>query len=295
MLALPKFKVHEVATESEISAARDHLDWPHQLLSVPSVWDKTQGNGVTVAVLDTGVDPDHPDLRGAISKMADFTGDGIEDKSGHGTHCAGVIGARLNRVGLVGVAPKCNLIIGKVLGNSGSGTYDWISDGVDWAVDQGADIISMSLGGPGSSPRLFTSIHNALAKGKVVVCAAGNSGSIFSNTIGYPGKFGGVITVAAHDVHGRISGFSSRGGEVDFAGPGEAITSAYSEGRYATLSGTSMATPFVAGICALVMSAKPEYIKNCEDMRNELIKMAAHPGSFDPSSGYGPLNVASYF
>ena len=295
MIANANFKVNEVIEAGDVDANSERINWAHQLLRVPSIWRKAAGKGVKVAVLDTGVDHDHPDLKDAIVDVADFTGDGVEDLSGHGTHCAGIIGSRLNGFGFVGVAPLCDLAVGKVLGNSGSGSYGWIADGIDWAVDIDADIISMSLGGPASDERLFKSIHSALAKGKIIVCAAGNEGSTFSNTVGYPGRYGGVITIASHDHNGNRSGFSSRGGEIDFMAPGSEIFSTYKQGRYATLSGTSMATPFVAGICALVMSAKPGKIKNCEDMRNELMKMAAHPGAFDPIAGYGPLNPFQYF
>lgn len=294
MIGLPNFSVNKVCSESDLVEAGERIDWSHQLLSIPRIWRKTAGLGIKVAILDTGIDTDHPDLKLAIYDKKDFTGDGLNDLSGHGTHCAGVVGARFNGSGCIGIAPEAELAVGKVLGNDGSGSFDQIADGVDWAVEIGADIISMSLGGPGSDRRLFTSIHNALAKGKVVVCAAGNSGSIFSNNVGYPGRYGGVITIAAHDRNGMPSGFSSRGGEIDFCAPGQNIYSTYKNGSYASLSGTSMATPFVSGICALVMAVNKD-IRNCEDMRNVLMQMAAHPGAHDSTSGYGPLNPFQYF
>ncbi len=231
----------------------------------------------------------------------DFTGDGIEDTNGHGTHCAGIIGARLNGVGFVGVAPQSKLLIGKVLGNNGLGSFTWIADGIDWAVEKGADIISMSLGGSRSSNRLHQAVHSALAKGLFVMCAAGNEGSLFQNNIGYPGRYGGVLTVAAHDWNGNRSGFSSRGGEIDVMAPGEKIWSTYKEGSYAELRGTSMATPFVAGLAALVASkhintANNETpLENNEDMRNHILWMAAHPGYHDNETGYGPLQPFQYF
>lgn len=294
MFAIPKFHVNKVASEQDLVEAGERINWSHQLLNIPTLWRKTAGQGVKVAILDTGIDTDHPDLKDAICDQKDFTGEGVTDLSGHGTHCAGIVGARLNNLGFVGIAPLCKIAVGKVLGNSGGGTYEQIADGVDWAVKIGAKVISMSLGGPGSNQRLFTSIHNALAKGAVVVCAAGNSGSTFSNTIGYPGRYGGVITIASHDSNGNRSGFSSRGGEIDFMAPGQEIYSTYMGGQYASLSGTSMATPFVSGICALVLAVDP-HVKNCEDMRNALMRMAAHPGSHDNVSGYGPLNPFQYF
>ncbi|MFV2057558.1 MAG: S8 family peptidase [Thiohalomonadales bacterium] len=304
--SLPRVSLHtQVANESQLNQVSEHekerLNWAEKLLDIPEVWKQTMGEGVKVAVLDTGIDSDHPDLKSAIVESADFTGDGIEDASGHGTHTAGIIGARLNGVGFVGVAPKCELIIGKVLDNNGSGTFEWISEGIDWAVQSGADIISMSLGGPGSTQGLYRAIHLALAKGVHVICAAGNEGSMSQNSIGFPGRYGAVITVAAHDRNGNRSGFSSRGGELDVMAPGSNIWSTYKDGGYAELSGTSMATPFVAGLAALLISkhkAQPDSktpVENTSDLKEHLMRMAAHPGYHDNLSGYGPLQPFRLF
>lgn len=303
---LPKIEVHqEAASVTDLkklgSTKSDKINWAESLLGIPDVWVQTMGEDVKVAVLDTGVDLDHPDLKEAITDTKDFTGDGVEDLLGHGTHCAGIIAARRNNAGFVGVAPKSELIIAKVLNNSGSGAYSWIADGVDWAVKKKAHIISMSLGGATSFPDLFEAIHKALSKGIFVICAAGNEGSLFQNSIGYPGRYGGVITVAAHDQNGNRSGFSSRGGEIDVMAPGSNIWSTYKLGGYAELSGTSMATPFVAGLAALIASKHMNTaqnntpLDNTEDLKNHLLWMAAHPGYHDNETGYGPLQPFQYF
>lgn len=297
---LPNITVHrtlqnEAALKSLAETQREQINWAERLLGIPSVWADTQGEGVTVAVLDTGIDTDHPDLADAIVATNDFTGDGIEDANGHGTHCAGIIAARLNGVGFIGVAPKAELLIGKVLNNRGQGAFEWIARGVDWAVEEGADIISMSLGGSASTQRLYVSIHKALADGVFVICAAGNEGSVFRNSIGYPGRYGGVITIAAHDHNGNPSGFSSRGGELDVMAPGSNIWSTYRDGGYAELSGTSMATPFVAGLAALIVAKHNNTpgnntpLENNEDLKEHLLRMAAHPGYHDNETGYGPF------
>lgn len=310
---LPSFTVSKKVTSSrQLKTAASQLgqftttqgertNWAGSVLGIPDVWTITQGAGVKVAILDTGVDEDHPDLKEAIVTSADFTGDGVEDENGHGTHCAGIVGARLNGIGFVGVAPQSELMIGKVLDNEGSGAYQWIADGIYWAVEEGAEIISMSLGGPVSDSGLYDAIQYALYYGVVVICAAGNEGSLFQNSIGYPGRYGGVITVASHDMNGNPSGFSSRGGEVDLMAPGSDIWSTYKKGSYAELSGTSMATPFVAGLSALILSKHKTTnhndtpLVNTEDMKNHLLYMATHPGYHDNQTGYGPLQPFGYF
>lgn len=303
---LPRIVVRNVARNlgelrSAASTQSDRINWAEQVLGIPSIWTRFRGRGVRVAVLDTGIDRTHPDLRTAISATRDFTGTGIRDLNGHGTHVAGIIAARLNNVGFVGVAPEARLLIGKVLDNNGSGSFQWISRGIDWAVRQRADVISISLGGATGTNGLFTAIHDALRRGVFVTCAAGNEGSLFQNSIGYPGRYGSVITVGSHDEDGNASGFSSRGGELDFLAPGSNIWSTYMNGGYAELSGTSMATPFVAGLAALVIAKhrltrrNRTPLENNEDLREHLSRMATHPGYHDQERGYGPLQPFRYF
>ena len=303
---LPRYRVHQVSKDVKILEARmqeepERINWAELILGIPDVWTVTQGEDTKVAILDTGIDTDHIDLKDAIVDSKDFTGDGIEDTNGHGTHVAGVVAARRNNVGFVGAAPKADLLIAKVLGNDGRGSFTWIADGIDWAVDSGADIISMSLGGSVSDNSLYQAIQRALLAGKHVICAAGNEGSLFRNSIGYPGRYGGVITVASHDSNGNPSGFSSHGGEVDVMAPGDKIWSTYKDGGYAELSGTSMATPFVAGLTALIASKHKNNasnntpVDNNEDMKNHLLRMATHPGYDNNQSGYGPLQPFTYF
>lgn len=300
---LPRFAIERTA-DAEVGMPpeqHEQLRWAEELLRLPEVWTKTKGVGVRVAILDTGIDKTHPDLEGAVVATKDFTGSGMRDVNGHGTHCAGIIGARANGIGFIGVAPEVSLMIGKVLGNDGSGDLGWISAGIDWAVANGADIISMSLGAEGDDPDMYRSIHRALALNKIIVCAAGNAGAVFADNIGFPGRYGSVITVASHDGDGNPSGFSSRGGSVDFMAPGHEIWSTWPDGQYAQLSGTSMATPFVAGLAALILSKHRQPIDHGspivtnEDMRAHLMRMAAHPGWHDSARGYGPLLPFAYF
>ncbi|WDF49951.1 S8 family peptidase [Paenibacillus sp. KACC 21273] len=231
-----------------------------EMIQAPQVWDTTKGAGITVAILDTGCDTDHPDLQGRITKGRNFTDDDqsnpdiYEDYNGHGTHVAGTIAAIQNNTGVVGVAPEVNLLIGKVLNKDGSGQIDWIIQGIEYAIEQKVDIISMSLGGPDDVPELHEAIQKAVNSNILVICAAGNEGDNDSNTdeYGYPGYYNEVISVGAINLNRQSSEFSNSNNEVDLVAPGENILSTYLDGKYATLSGTSMATPHVSGAMALI-------------------------------------------
>ncbi len=306
VMYLPRIRVQKRAqgiNELNILAEtqKESINWAQKLLGIHNLWVRTQGEDVNVCIMDTGIDPKHMDLIDAILDVKDFTGDGIEDLNGHGTHCAGVIAARRNDAGFIGVAPKAKLLIAKVMANDGNGSFEWIKGGIDWAVENGAHIISMSISGPTTSDILYKAVHRALVKGVFLICAAGNEGSLYQNSIGYPARYGSVITVASHDENGNPSGFSSQGGEIDFMAPGSRIWSTYKDGGYAELSGTSMATPFVAGLSALILSKHLEDktsktpVENNEDLRNHLLRMASHAGYHDNKSGYGVLMPFQHF
>ena len=220
----------------------------------------TGGANITVAVLDTGVDTDHPDLVANIVDCVGFGYLGCEDDNGHGTHVSGTILANggPESKGIYGIAPEAKLIAVKVLGKTGRGYTDDIAKGIEYAVDNGANIISMSLGG-GEDPFINAAVDYANENGVLVVAAAGNSGPKLDSII-YPAANPGVAAVAAFDSLDNIADFSSRGTndgswtiesrEIEFAAPGVSVLSAMNNGCYATGSGTSMATPHIAGIAA---------------------------------------------
>ena len=233
-----------------------------ELIQAPKVWDKTKGKGITVAVLDTGCDSSHPDLQERIIGGRNFTDDDgsnpdiFLDYNGHGTHVAGTIAAQKNDKGVVGVAPEANLLIIKVLNKKGSGQYEWIINGINYAIEQKADIISMSLGGPNDMPELHEAIKKAISNNILVVCAAGNEGDGDDSTdeFAYPGCYNEVISVGAINLERRSSDFTNSHNEIDLVAPGEKILSTYLKGKYATLSGTSMAAPHASGALALIKS-----------------------------------------
>lgn len=238
-----------------------------ELIQAPKIWRETKGEGVKIAVLDTGCDINHPDLKDRIIGGKNFTDDDrgnpeiFQDYNGHGTHVAGTIAASKNNDGVVGVAPEANLFIVKVLNRNGFGQHDWIINGIHYAIEQNVDIISMSLGGPDDNPKLYQAIKLAVSQNILVVCAAGNEGdgSDATDEFAFPGRYNEVICVGAVNFDRLSSDFTSSHDEVDLVAPGEEILSTYINGKYATLSGTSMAAPHVSGALALIKVLAHKY------------------------------------
>ncbi|NNN05506.1 MAG: S8 family peptidase [Elusimicrobia bacterium] len=228
--------------------------WGVARVDAPAAWSSGQGAGIKVAVIDTGIDCTHPDLQCDFSAGTNIVEPGADpmDDNEHGTHVSGTIAGRGADGGVYGVAPQAVLIPVKVLNAQGEGSLSDIIAGIDWAVKAGVDVINMSLGGPAQSPALKRAVEGALAHGVVVVCAAGNSGPE-ADTVGYPAGYPGVIAVAASDRNDNVADFSSRGPQLAFVAPGVDITSTVPGGGYAKLSGTSMASPHVAGLAALAL------------------------------------------
>ena len=228
------------------------IQWGVKRVEAPAAWATTRGAGVKVVVIDTGLDMKHPDLAAnikggwnAITKTNDFT-----DDHGHGTHCGGNIAALDNDIGIVGVAPKADLYGVKVLDAQGSGTFDDVIAGMQWAVDNHMEVASMSLGADQGNQALADMVAAMAKAGVTLIAAAGNS----SGPVGFPGAYPGAIAVAAGDANDMLADFSSRGPEVAVIAPGVGIKSLSKNGGYDTMSGTSMATPHVAGLAVLYLS-----------------------------------------
>jgi len=275
-----------------------------EMIQAPKVWEQTKGKGMTVAILDTGCDLTHPDLKERIIGGRNFTNDdnGSEDVyrdyNGHGTHVAGTIAATQNQQGVVGVAPEANLLIVKVLDKNGSGQYEWIINGINYAIEQKVDIISMSLGGPEDVSELHEAIQKAVENHILVVCAAGNEGDgqDATNEFDYPGSYNEVISVGAINLDRRISDFSNSNNEVDLVAPGETILSTYLDGKYAKLSGTSMATPHVSGALALIKAIATETFEReltVTELYAQLIKRTVPLGDSPKLEGNGLLYLTT--
>lgn len=275
-------------------------DWGMMTCNIEKFWQYSKGEGILIGVLDTGIVP-HNDLEKVWGTMLDATseGTGLDNGSGHGIHVTGIIAARENGRGIVGVAPGCHILPVKVLNSDGSGSYEAIAKGLRFAIDANCDIINMSLGAPLEPPReIHNLIKEAISKGIIIIAAAGND----SGKVNYPARYDEVIAVAALDKNGNLAHFSSRGQEVDGAVPGVDIYSTHFNNGYAKMSGTSQASPFMAGICALLLSysrktAGVPLIKNYIEMMQAL-KTVADDSPFITAGdikqwGYGVPNFAN--
>ena len=285
LLAEPNYTVTggEVITAAYVNDPDYDKQWGLQKIGIETAWEKTTGSSdIVVAVIDTGIDYTHEELAANIwHNQGEIAGNGIDDDGNgliddtmgydfanrdndpfddnrHGTHCAGIIGAKSdNTVGIAGVSPNVSLMPIKVLSENGAGSTLNIYNGFRYAVDNGARIISMSLGGYGFSYLTYYGAYYAYKNNVLVVAAAGNESNNNDTTPVYPAgfPFSNIIAVAASNGSDTLSSFSNYGSRsVDIAAPGENIYSTIPNNGYAYLSGTSMATPFVTGAAVLTLA-----------------------------------------
>lgn len=238
------------------------------LINAPAFWDRSfKGQGINIAVIDTGCDREHEELSDNIIDGFNFTNDddgdptNITDYSGHGTHVAGIIAAS-NKNGIIGVAPKAKLLILKVIGKDGSGDYKNLIRALNFAIEwrgknnEKIDIINLSLGGPNDDKDLKNVVEKAVSQNIFIVAASGNNGdgSEITDEILYPGFYKEVIQVSAIDEQLNPVFFSNTNINIDFLAPGKDIHSTFPNNTYAKLSGTSMAAPHVTGAIALLLN-----------------------------------------
>ena len=243
-------------------------------IDAPEGWDALGlgsfplSGGPKVGIVDTGIMQSHPDLQGRVSDCGGVNNFGVNfvviivgadptivngkcnDDNGHGTHVAGTVAATANNgTGVTGVAFNSPLAVCKALNASGSGTLVMIANCIDWVSARGVDVISMSLGGTAGSAALQSAVQRATNAGALVIAAAGNSGN---SSLSYPAAYPEVVSVAATDANDAKASFSQFNSDVEIAAPGVNITSTWNDGAYNTISGTSMATPHVAAVAALI-------------------------------------------
>ncbi|AEV87601.1 peptidase [Actinoplanes sp. SE50] len=293
-------RVHALDATTDGTDPYRARQWDLDTMHVPAARSMSTGAGVTVAVIDTGVDGSHPDLAGQVltgyDAIAGQAG-GNTDPQGHGTHVAGTVAALTgNGIGVSSVAPGVKILPVRVLDANGNGYDSDTAKGIVWAADHGANVINMSLGGTDRSSAISDAVTYARGKGVVVVAAAGNDRAAGSPA-NYPGADDGVIAVAATDSGDTVAAYSNAGGYVDVAAPGSAILSTYptalGASGYASMSGTSMATPHVAAVAALLLAAKPGLTP--DQVQTALETSAADLGTAgrDDDYGYGRVDAAA--
>ncbi len=233
------------------------IPWGVSRVEADKAWVNTTGKGVKVAVVDSGISK-HKDLRDNIKgefNAIDPKKSAIDD-FGHGTHVAGIMAAKDNKIGVVGVAPDVDLYAVKVLDAMGAGYLSDLAEGIEWCINNGIQVINLSVELQKDFPLLSYTINRALSADIIIVAAAGNT---FGKSVTYPAAYEGVISVSAIDTNNNIAEFSAIG-KIDFCAPGVDIYSTHLGNNYTTMSGTSMAAPHVSGVIALILS----------DLRNDI-------------------------
>jgi subtilisin family serine protease len=290
-----------------------------QAIGAQEAWKQSHGDGVVVAILDSGVQLNHPDLAANLWKNpAEVPGNGkdddgngyvddvnganmftdngnVNDDEGHGTHVAGIVAARAgNGIGGSGLAPAAHIMAVKVLDSNRSGNSSLLASGIRYAVDEGARILNVSINGDGTSSDLTAALHYATEKGATIVASAGNNSRNLDLTPSYPASSTepSVLSVTATDERGGIVGFANRGlRSVDLAAPGDTILSTARGSGYETRSGTSMAAPYVTGALALLSAARPDLSEAA--LRDALMSTAPKRSILSGLLGGGGLDVGA--
>lgn len=288
------FDTGETSDQAEIpnDLLFSEYQWNLPIIEANRGWNLSKGSDdVIVGIVDTGVDLKHPDLQGRLLKGYNVVspGDDPTDDVGHGTHVAGIISANVNNgEGIAGMMWGGKILPVKALDKSGSGTTYSVAQGIIWATDHGAKVINMSLGNYADAQFLHEAIKYAFERDVVLIAATGNDNT---ERPGYPAAYPEVLSVSATDYNLQRASFSNYGDYIDVMAPGESIASTYPDNQYAALSGTSMASPHVAALAALIRSVNPD-LKNTEVMdiiRKNVIDLGDK--GHDKYFGYGQIDV----
>lgn len=285
--------IEYIEENSEVQAAAQTTTWGYRTIKANTASSLGYtGKGVKIAIIDTGINAKHPDLKvaGGISKVENSRHD--TDANGHGTHVAGVIGALNNSIGTVGVAPDAQLYSVKVLSADGIGTLEGVVSGIQWAIDQKVDIINMSLTTINNNQTLLNITKKAYDAGILIVAASGNEreNPLYKDVL-FPARFPSVIAVGSVSKLNKLSYFSNYGASQELVAPGENILSSFANSKttsqddYAILEGTSVASPFVAGTFAQYMEAYPHLSNN--QLRETVKRSAIDLGTKGRDNTYG--------
>lgn len=267
--------------------------WGLPKISMPGAWDTTTGSSsVTIAVVDTGVESSHADLQGRVVGGYDYVNSDSDpsDDNGHGTMCAGVAAANTNNAkGVAGMDWGARLLAVKVLDSSGSGYTSNVAKGITYSADNGAHIISMSLGASSGSSTLKSAVDYAYGKGSLLVAASGNNGT---NAVSYPAAYSSVMAIGATDSNDVLASFSNYGAAQDVVAPGVSIATTKLGSSYAYFSGTSASTPFVAGLAGLILSKNPGLTNADVAAAIRAGAVDLGPSGWDEKYGWGRIDAA---
>jgi major intracellular serine protease len=292
----PYYNVRETG---EFGALSQRTGWGLNLFNVPEAWGAAyEGEGITIMVIDSG-HIDHPDLIGNVQNGPNYIkGEDGKDYTGHSTHVSGIIAAKNDSSGVVGVAPKARIVTVKALDKNGVSSGRSVLQALNYAIRTRPDIVNLSLGSPRPLGAEAQNLLKKLYDLKIpVVCASGNSSN--KKNIDYPARYPWTISVGAFDFKQQIAPFSNWGDALDFVAPGVDILSCWLRGRYARVDGTSQAAPFVSGIIALGMARRKKRglpKLTVPELVEDLVKYTDDMGDAgkDKTSGYGSINVLSY-
>jgi len=296
-----QLEVPTLKPEFVLQTMSEMYDWGLRDMNIPDIHVQTMGEGVTVAILDTGKS-NHFEVENNTIGAKNFSDtSNVDDKQGHSTFVSGIIAAEKNNEGIIGVAPKSRIYFGKAMDDSGRGGPAQLVESILWATHLDVDIISISAGMFVDFKPLHEAVKRAYAKDIIIVSATGNSGTRHYD-VAFPARYPEVIGVAAYDKKHSIAPFSSRGINVSFAMPGVDIYSTWLNQQFAKHSGTSFSAPMLSGICALILSKHRQLGSNsktpCDtpkQMLEHLIKYAVKLDNGRKAAGFGTIDTKSMF
>ncbi|MEA3355244.1 MAG: S8 family serine peptidase [Patescibacteria group bacterium] len=279
-------KIESLEVDYPVFLTSEGYDWGIDRIQAPETWEITQASGIKIGIIDTGIDYNHPDLDQRYAGGHDFVNNDSDpyDDNGHGTHVAGIVSAEIDNYGIIGVAPKALIYSLKILSSDGTGFTSDMIKAIRWAIDNNLQVLNFSLGSNRDSKILKEILLEAESKNILLVAASGNE---YGHDLLYPAAYNSVIAVGAIDKNNKFASFSSTGSEL--VAPGVSVISTIPNGKYDSLSGTSMASPHVTGTIALMLSNNKTAIR--EILHNTSIDLGDK--GVDQYYGYGLINAMS--
>lgn len=294
---LPKLHVPKIIPEHTLQAMSEIYDWGMYDLKIPDAHQITMGEGIKIAVLDSGKS-EHFDVADNVIGARNFTDSStLSDKTGHATFVSGIIAAVKNDEGIIGVAPKAKICFGKTLDDSGAGGPSNLVRSIKWSMKQQVDIISISAGMFFDFKPLHKVVQQAYNRNVIIVAATGNSGTR-NYDVAFPARYPEVIGVAAYDKQRHVAKFSSRGTNVMCAMPGVNIYSTWLNNQFCKNNGTSFAAPYLSGICALILAKhrkNPNSQTPCKTPRQMMDHLQKYSVKLDEAkaTGFGTIDLNS--